>query len=212
MCITASKRYTFLMLTNTAIVRLILLALALPFVAGCSTAPAVIESPLPIAAEDYRKTFEVAVASLRDHGFVIDRQDYRFGRITTKPRVSPNMLEIWNQDNTTAAQSVSASLNNEHRIVAIELNRAAGSEGQPAASAYALTVEVSIERTTDPDRRLTGSTSPTNMVRPLKETPAQFQREGVQGTAMVFVARDEHFEQRLLADISQRLSQNVIVE
>lgn len=201
-----NKCYTFLMLTQAATLRVLLLALALQLLAGCSAPPTTIESPMPVAAEDYRKTFEAAALSLRENGFIIDRQDYRFGKLTTKPRFSPNIVEFWNRDNTTSAQSISASLNNEHRIVTIELNRAPGSDGQPAASAYELSIEVAIERTTDPNRRLTGSTSAVNMVRALSETPTEFERQGVHGPAMVFVERDAEFEQRLLADIALRLT------
>lgn len=196
--------------TNAARLRIgtVILAMALimTMVAGCAGPSSVIEAPIPVAEGQYRQAFETAVATLRDHGFIIDRQDYRFGRITTKPRFSPNLIEIWNRDNTTASQSVSASVNNEQRTATIKLDRATGSEGSAAAEPYALSVEVAIERITDPNRRLTGSTSPVNIVRPLSETPAQFENQGVHGKTMVFIARDEHFEQRLLADIRQRLS------
>lgn len=196
--------------TNAARLRIgtVILAMALimTMVAGCAGPSSVIEAPIPVAEGQYRQAFETAVATLRDHGFIIDRQDYRFGRITTKPRFSPNLIEIWNRDNTTASQSVSASVNNEQRTATIKLDRATGSEGSAAAEPYALSVEVAIERITDPNRRLTGSTSPVNIVRPLSETPAQFENQGVHGKTMVFIARDEHFEQRLLADIRQRLT------
>ena len=214
LCVRSATRYTFLMPTRNAIIRVMLLSLASILASGCAAPSSTIDAPLPVAAADYRQSFEAAIASLRGHGFFIDRQDYRFGRITTQPRISPNMVEFWNRDNTTSAQSISASLNNEHRIATIKLDRApaTANDGQPHSTAYELSVEVAIERTTDPNRRLTGSTSAYNIVRPLSETPAHFEEQGVYGQAMVFVERDEHFEQRLLADINQRLNAIAPVE
>ncbi len=182
------------------------MALLMNLIAGCAGPAGAVEAPVPVAEGEYRPAFETAVATLRDHGFVIDRQDYRFGRITTKPRFSPNLVEFWNRDNTTASQSLGASLNNEQRTATIKLDRAQHRDSHPPVQPYELSVEVAIERITDPDRRLTGSTSSINIVRPLSETPAQFERQGVHGKAMVFIERDEHFEQRLLADIRQRLA------
>ena len=190
-------------------IRVILLLLVAAILPACAQTPAMVANPAPVAAEDYRRAFEASLASLKSHGFQIDRQDYRFGTITTKPRVAPNALEIWNADNSTTEQAVSASLNNQHRIATVKLARAAADNAAPQA-AYSLAIEVAIERTTDPNRRLTGAADGRYIVRPLKATPEQFQREGVQGKSTHFVERDEPFEQKLLADIGARLASATI--
>jgi hypothetical protein len=55
---------------------------------GCSSS-ATLENPQPVSAEAYRATFDASIDVLRDHGFVVGRQDYRFGRVTSQPRPSP---------------------------------------------------------------------------------------------------------------------------
>lgn len=193
------------MLKFPARIRVILLLLAAALLPACTQPLAPVANPSPVAADDYRRAFEASLASLKDHGFLIDRQDYRFGTITTKPRVAPNMLEIWNPDNSNTEQAVSASVNNQHRIATVKLSRAAAENVTPQ-TAYNLAVEVAIERTTDPNRRLTGTADGQYIVRPLKATPEQFKREGVHGKSTHTVERDEPFEQKLLADIGSRLA------
>lgn len=209
--------------TLTALIALLSAAL---FVTGCSAPPdspaasteapaeteAVAEAPasreIIIPAADYRRAFEAAIDSLKDHGFLIDRRDFRFGTITSKPRNSPKLFEIWKTDNTTAEQSIASSINSQQRIVIIQFT--AGPENATTNNItlgqFALAVRVNIERTTDPNRRLTGSTTATDIVHPLDETPEQFKRQGVHGKSTHFIERDAHFEQRLLTDIAARLA------
>ncbi len=166
---------------------------------------------LPVAMADYREAFEAAAASLVEHGFVIDRRDYRFGTITTKPRASPQVCEFWNRDNTTLDQAITSSISDQSRIVTVTLSTTLPegldrSTNSAMSADYYLTVRVDIERTTDPDRRLTGSTHSRNMVRNLDATPMQYQREGIHGPALVTADRDPQFERRLLEDVTRRMS------
>jgi len=185
------------------------------WLAGCTQTPLAAEGwtvtePLTIPADDYRRTFEAAVSSLRDHGFLIDRQDYRFGRITAKPRVSPSMFELWNRDNTTPAQSIASTLGDMQRVVTIALDPAAAADVDPGTAAtpasFSVTAKVMLERKTNPNRKLTGSADGVELVSELTATPEQYRRRNVRGEGYIEVERDSHYEERLLADIRQRLA------
>lgn len=183
---------------------------------GCAQPAAPQANPSPVAAEDYRRVFETAIESLRYHGFVIDRQDYRFGRITTKPRLSPQVFEVWNHDNSTLDQSLASTFNDQRRIASVKLDAdapgSATGDAAPPAAAYRLTVAVAIERSTNPNRRLTGSSDGFAVVEQLSATPDQYKRDGIAGRSYVNAGTDPQFEQKLLADIHARLRSDSAVD
>ncbi len=169
---------------------------------GCAAQPAA-QGPVPIGADDYRRTFEAAVETLRTEGFVVARQDYRFGRITTQPRSSPAFFEIWKSDNSTAGQAAGGTINAEDRVVTVKFDPAA----PQAASQYALAVEVAIHRRQRPTRRLSGSTDGSHLVRPLLDVPDSLDKKGATTDYRTFVELDEPMAAKLLALILQRAAQ-----
>ena len=87
---------------------------------GC-TRPPVAANPYPIQLRDYDRTYTAAIAVLRDNGFRIDRQDYRFGRLTTIPLGSPTIAEPWHRHNSTTAQAWHSTLSDLQRRVTVFL-------------------------------------------------------------------------------------------
>ncbi|MEX1017779.1 MAG: hypothetical protein WDZ31_13640 [Phycisphaeraceae bacterium] len=178
------------MLIRTAIVVFALL------LTGCQRAVVDAPNPLPIASEEYDRMYDASIAVLRDHGFRVDQQDYRFGEVVTRPDDAPTAIEFWQADNTTAAQAWQSTLDHLRRTVTVFLEPAeAEGEGD-----YALRVEVLMERRVQPTRRLTGS-SRQNVFSTLDAVPAEWQRRGITAHYWEPVGRDPYLEARLLRTI-----------
>lgn len=97
-------------------------AILLSVLAACSRAVKVNQpNPLSVEARDYDLLYQQAIHLLRDEGFVIDQQDYRFGVVTTRPRTAPTLFEPWHDDNTTPAQALDSTLSHQRRTVTVTL-------------------------------------------------------------------------------------------
>ncbi len=107
-------------LYNSVTVTGLAMLLMLVALAGCSSTPAA-QDHMAIDAREYDRVYEAARLALRQRGFVLDRQDHRFGRITTLPLRSPTVGEVWHRGNTTAYQSWESTLNQERRIVTVSM-------------------------------------------------------------------------------------------
>lgn len=115
---------------------LFLLAALLPL-GGCRAVKTPVANPFDIDRQEFDRVFTAAVLELRDRGFVIDRQDYRFGRITTRPLQSPTIIEPWRGENTTLYQAQTATLNSQRRLITIRLDPAGAPNVDAAATAPA---------------------------------------------------------------------------
>ncbi len=177
---------------------------------GCAVQP--VAQPVPFQAQRYDSLYHRAVQALRDAGFEIDRQDYRFGVVTTHPLGAPTVFEPWNQTNTTLGQIAESTVNDQRRVARVYLEPA-GSEAADkppdvAAGAateaedYQLRVEVLIERRSMAARRVTSSTSRARMFNNLRQVPTHLRDEGITRSEWIVIGRDEQLESRLLADIA----------
>ncbi|MEM9883122.1 MAG: hypothetical protein AAF800_09425 [Planctomycetota bacterium] len=117
---------------------------------GKTEAPA--ETPV-VAAEAYPAVFEGAVRLLRSRGFAVDRQDFRFGAITTRPAGSPTLFEPWRIDNRTAELAARSTLGDLRRRIEVSFVPA---DGPATPSSYGLEVAVRLERLQVPQRRMNG--------------------------------------------------------
>jgi len=162
-------------------------------------------SQLTVPAQDYAAAFEAARAALREADFTIDRQDYRFGVITTKPNASPTVFEVWEQDNSTTDQMLSSTINHERRIVRLLIKPAT-----KAARHYTVSAEVLIERRELPLRRVIGSSYHRGTVfNRLSDVPGELLSRGVTEPQYWSLAgRDPEMSARLIASVQSRLSQH----
>ena len=177
--------------------------------AGCTAQIQGLSNPLEIDHEEYARMFDAAVLVLREPGYVVEHQDYRFGTITTKPSGSSTILEPWRSDNTTSDQALTSTFNYQRRLVTVTLepdssdNKEPGSSVGPfadstATTIYLLRIQVLIERLIVPTTHMTGSTSPGRMVANLAEVPTQWRRQGMKMQYWRPIGRDVHLEQRLI--------------
>lgn len=177
--------------------KIILLGLAASLITGCASSVSPSIETILISADEYGNAFQTAVNTLRTRQFQIDRQDYRFGRITTKPRASSSSFEFWKGENITFNDSAASTLNDQQRIVAVLL--------EPAGEAYNMRVEVTVERVQQPGRILTGSTDGHAIASTLHEVPIEERRAGVTSKHWRKVGRDGHMERALLQAIQDQL-------
>ena len=180
-------------------------------VAGCTRPIVRMDNPLPIDSREYSRIFAATVVELRHQGFIINRHDYRFGVITTRPQPSPTLMEPWQRQNTTAYQGLESTLNSQRRTVTVTLEPAEIVTGKAAAAtettegqAYRLRVEVLIERQQHPALQATGSPSARTLVRPLTAVPRELQDRGITGPYWEPLKRDPYMEQQLIARIVHR--------
>jgi len=171
---------------------------------GCASEPVLRGDQTRIAAADYGRTFDAAVEVLRRERLGVDRQDYRFGVITSHARPSPVLVEVWDSANSTAYQAVESTLNDQRRVVRITLqpiDAQATDNAVPDAAAadqYVLRVEALIERFHNPQYHLSGSTQGHLAIAPLRAVPDEWRRRGIDGPFWTVVRRDPYLEERLL--------------
>lgn len=166
---------------------------------GCQRAYTVHDNPLAIDAEEYDRVYDAALTVLKDKGFALDRQDHRFGQITTHALGSPTFVELWRTTNTTMHQMAQSTLNDEQRFANVFLERLHGAVGRDR---YQLRVEVLVQRRQSPTRQMTGSTASRLLLHQLDDVPYELQQRGVNRSLYWQpIGRDPYLEQRLLADI-----------
>ena len=155
------------------LLRLPLLLTAALAITGCTTAPRPAPPPptppVAIAADQYKDTFAAAVETLRRSGFRIDRSDYRFGVVTTRPEGSPTLLEPWLTGNTTHHTRVLSTLNDVRRTITVTFDPDPATQepvnplaphplSRADTAARLMSVTVQLETRDAPGRRLDGRT------------------------------------------------------
>lgn len=182
--------------------------------AGCAAKFEAMDNPIEIGVEEYPRLFDAAVVVLREQGFIVDQQDYRYGRITTRLATLPTFLEPWHTNKTTSDQAFASTINHQRRRISLFFQprqTVAGlvDESRPveeagADTAYDVRAEVLTERLVVPIARLTGSTQPQSLIGRLADVPTEWKERGIQSAYWRPVGRDSFLEQRLLAQIIRR--------
>ncbi len=163
-------------------------------------------NPLRISASEYDPAYKAAAEVLRDHGFAMDRQDYRFGLIETGALMSPTIGEPFRPGNTTVEQALESTLNHQRRIARVMLEPLASADDVSAPpQGYNLHVEVMIERRQQPDLQMSGATSGYGVYHRYTRTPSELQDRGINGAYWQPLRRDLYMEQRLMSDILDRI-------
>ncbi len=185
--------------TRRAVVRVgprVGLALTAALLIGCASTTST-SSPSPNAitltqgedAADH--ALDTAANVLRDHGYLLDRVDHRFGIVTTQPIDSPTALEPWRADNQSTNLAWRSTLNSHRRIVRVQVREAT------------LAVEVQLEQLQQPATRVINRYGgPTQSFR---EVPAEWSERRLEPAYWQPLGRDTLLEARLLRDITEAL-------
>lgn len=120
---------------------------------SCTSAPDR-EPAFSVASDQYAASFEHAKRVLIDHGFELDRVDFREGMITTRPKATSGLATPWHGDQSTPGDEFEDLLNRHRRIVRVSFKPANDATSNASTAPRAATVEVSILREHRPGRRL----------------------------------------------------------
>ena len=169
---------------------------------GCTHAVVESTRPIEIGTSEYSRMYRAAVLVLRDHGFRLDRQDYRFGHISTRPLPAPTIIEPWDHTNSTFDQALESTINSQRRVVSVMFDPA----GEQAAQVdpdpgYLMRIEAMVERVQIPARQLTGSTDGPRVFGTLSVVPRELAQRGIVGPYWQTVGRDSYLEHQLLEQI-----------
>ena len=190
------------------------LAVALPTMCafglvGCAAGHSATKNSIDIEAVEYSRVFRAAVQILRDQGFTIDREDFRYGVITTRPVGAPTIVEPWRPGNRTTAQAIDSTLNDQRRRVAVTMKPDApvpdgAGQGGNRSDKYTVRVDVQIERLQLPARHLTQSTAGRRVFRTLWSNPGELKGRGIAKKYWEPIGRDVVLERHLLAAIIRK--------
>lgn len=175
-----------------------------------------------LSASDYGAAFDAALAVLDGYGFEVDRRDYRFGVVSTLPKWSPSIAEVWIGDNTTLAQMGASTLNMQRRRVLVELKPVSAAdwgEGEGVSSEvssgprsvdnaggeYWLVVRVEVEQQTAPTRYVAGAAG-LRVFSELPDSYANLPGDDTSRRYWVAMGDDDPLARRLLAAIRERLA------
>jgi len=211
----AEDFYPFLVYTIAMCIRITAMLVAGLLLGACSRQVELVDNPLTIDAGEYNRVFHAGIGVLRDYGFELERQDYRFGVINTSAATSPTMFEPWCDHNSTPDQTWQSTLNHIQRRVTIFIEPENQSEQtfenddsdedvledvQSSSQTFLLRVEVLVERQEVPTRRMNGSAAGTGFSN-LKAVPHELSSRGIAAQYWQTVGRDPYLENRILADI-----------
>jgi hypothetical protein len=192
-----------------------LLAAALAAACGCAqhTEPVVPEPPKTPAERRFEAVWQASIQTLREHRFVVDRQDRRAGVVTTYPMVGQHWFEFWRQDAASAADLAESTLQTIYRRATVTIRRREPDDPNNPPR-YRPVVEVTTARSNRPQPQVS-STSEAYAIFSLSggrsafvmdlgggEEEASASGNGVsrpEGT--VPLGRDEHLEARLAGRI-----------
>jgi hypothetical protein len=171
---------------------LLMLAAAL---IGCQATPQSASAPVQIAGEEYPRMYQAAIDVLRDNGYTIDRDDYRFGTVATDAEQTSTLFEPWRRNGATFVQAANATTNRQRRVVRVQM------EPIEHTDQFNLYVEAVVEQLQLPTRYLTGSTRGPAIFGHLRSVPEEHARRGITEGYWQTVERDPLLEQRLLDEI-----------
>ena len=181
-------------------------------IGGCTAPLARTHDVIEIDRAEYSRVYNAAIMVLREQGFPIDRQDFRFGVITTKPISSPTILEPWNTSNRTMGLAMESTINEQQRRVRVTLepqgeiggSAYVESEAESSRHHFIMRVEAQIERRQQPVGYLTRSTAGHRVLRMTKKNPHEYAHRGIPGSYWQPIGRDPYLEQHLTAAIIRK--------
>lgn len=173
---------------------------------GCASPQATVDNMLPVATAEYDAVFDATVATLRDYRFAIERQDRRFGVITTEPEPASSLAEPWLNDNVTLGQTLVNTANYRRRVVEVALKPAGEEQGRAEMRLpYTLGVVVRLQERQRPPRMLhTAAVASLDYSGRYTGHRSLTTEVGPQQTRWTDVGRDPQFEQHLIRQIIDR--------
>lgn len=117
-------------------------------IVGCQQQQVTVDPPLSVASAEYHQAIDASIITLRDMNMIVDRQDRRFGVVTTRPQVIGSVLEPWHLDRHDSDQLMASTFNFRRRTVRITV------EPAEAGADFTLHVEAIIEQQQRPQQQI----------------------------------------------------------
>lgn len=104
-----------------------------------------------VDCDDFFKLWHTCRVVAHNRFFIIDREEYREGLMTTRPLVSKVAMEVWRRDAVTVPDIEVSTLATMRRTIFFQINRRAG-------GGFSVEPRVLVERFASAERRLTAIT------------------------------------------------------
>jgi hypothetical protein len=98
-----------------------------------------------------QRIWDRAEQLLVDMGYVLDRQDYRLGALTTREQLGAQIIEPWRPDQTGAKSALENTTNEQRRRILLTIKAV-----PEKPDFYEIAVQVVVERASNPTENLSG--------------------------------------------------------
>lgn len=166
---------------------------------SCTTPPATSRNAqATVHAPQYDPALQQARQVLKDAGFILDRDDHRFGVITSHPLIAATAFEPWRGENTPANLGPAATLGQLRRTARFTLTPTTTTNPADTQGPTTFTprVEVLVERRQQPLRRIDGSAQ--RVFTQLSDIPPEWKQRGIESSYWEPFQRDAALERVLL--------------
>ena len=167
-----------------------------------TTSPTMAQAPAEntITAGNFDRLWRACADDARDRQFVIDRQDYRNGVLTTEPLVSAQFFEPWRRDAITSDAVAESSLATIRRTIRFTFTR--HDDGTFSAVPH-----VVVERYSSAERRITSAMHYRSAFRRTMATGTRETDRGVQLPARYWyrIGNDPALERDLAEAVRKRV-------
>jgi hypothetical protein len=118
--------------------------------ATATTSPTTLPAAPTVTSANFDRLWNACADVARDRQFVIDRQDYRGGVLTTSPLISAQFFEPWRRDALTGDAVAESSLASIRRTIRFDFERR--DDGT-----FSVVPSVTVERYSAAERRITSA-------------------------------------------------------
>ena len=187
--------------------RLCLVVVTALSVGGCASSSkqaspttAQVASQNTITSRDFDRLWHACADVARDRQFVIDRQDFRGGVLTTEPLVSAQFFEPWRRDAITADAVAESSLATIRRTIRFAFKSADN-------GTFSVVPQVVVERYSSAERRITNAMLYRSAFKRTTATGTRESDRGVQLPARYWyrIGNDAALERDLAEAVRRRL-------
>ena len=188
-------------ITITICLLLMMICLYAVLPAGCTKQRQPGSEPVAVEQVSFDDVWEVCLASLKDRGLDVDRQDRRFGLIVSEPTIGQQAFEFWRKDAASSEDLLLSSLHTVRRIVAIHI-------ASQAPMQFKLRVEARAQRASIPSDQLDNTAEAFELLRQYGVPASPRRRDYLRPRAepiWVDIGREPALEQAIIEDITRRL-------
>ena len=168
---------------------------------GCTKQPQPRWEAIAVEQTSFDDVWEVCLASLKDRGLGVDRQDRRFGLIVSEPTVGQQAFEFWRKDAASSEDLLLSSLHTVRRIVAIRV-------ASQTPTKFEVRVEARAQRASISSDQLDNTAEAFELLRQQGVPASPRRRDYVRPQAepiWVDLGREPALDQAILEDITRRL-------